>query len=116
MYSQYKANRAKMPDELRIQIKPLFDIIQAMGLPLIVEEGWEADDVIGTLAKKADANGQKVIISTGDKDIAQLVTHSITLINTMSNTVLDREGVKAKFGVFPEQIIDYLSLMGGYLG
>jgi DNA polymerase-1 len=101
-----------MPDELRAQIEPLLGIIRAQGLPLLRVPGVEADDVIGTLACRAAAAGQAVLISTGDKDMAQLVSESITLINTMSNTVLDRAGVKAKFDVFPEQIIDYLALIG----
>lgn len=112
MYSEYKANRASMPEELREQIKPLHDLIKAMGLPLVMESGVEADDVIGTLAKQAEAAGLKVVISTGDKDIAQMVTENISLINTMNNQWLDIEGVKEKFGVLPEQIIDYLALMG----
>ncbi len=112
MYPEYKANRASMPEELREQIKPLHELIKAMGLPLVMESGVEADDVIGTLAKQAEAAGLKVVISTGDKDIAQMVTDNISLINTMNNQWLDIEGVKEKFGVLPEQIIDYLALMG----
>ena len=112
MYSDYKANRTKMPDELREQIQPLHELIKAMGLPLVMESGVEADDVIGTLAKMAAAEGLKVIISTGDKDIAQLVTEKISLINTMNNDFLDPAGVIEKFGVTAEQIIDYLTLMG----
>ena len=112
MYPEYKANRASMPEELREQIKPLHELIKAMGLPLVMESGVEADDVIGTLAKQAEAAGLNVIISTGDKDIAQLVTAKISLINTMNNQFLDQAGVKEKFGVSPERIIDYLALMG----
>jgi DNA polymerase-1 len=112
MYPEYKANRASMPEELREQIKPLHELIKAMGLPLVMESGVEADDVIGTLATQAELNGLKVIISTGDKDIAQLVTEKIALINTMNNQWLDIAGVQEKFGVPPERIIDYLALMG----
>lgn len=112
LYAEYKANRASMPDELREQIKPLHKLIQAMGLPLVMEEGVEADDVIGTLAQQAQAAGLQVIISTGDKDIAQLVTDKISLINTMNNQWLDEAGVIEKFGVPADRIIDYLALMG----
>ena len=109
---EYKANRPPMPNDLRSQIEPLLAIIQAQGLPILRIEGVEADDVIGTLACRASKAGKSVLISTGDKDMAQLVDGSITLINTMSNSMLDRAGVKAKFDVFPEQIIDYLALVG----
>jgi len=112
MYPEYKANRASMPEELREQIKPLHELIKEMGLPLVMESGVEADDVIGTLATQAELNGLNVIISTGDKDIAQLVTEKIALINTMNNQWLDVAGVQEKFGVPPERIIDYLALMG----
>ncbi len=112
MYDQYKANRPPMPDDLRVQIEPLHNLIRAMGLPLIVESGVEADDVLGALAQDAAKQGFHVVISTGDKDMAQLVTKQITLENTMSNTTMDVEGVIEKFGVKPEQIIDYLALMG----
>ncbi|NGZ67352.1 DNA polymerase I [Vibrio aestuarianus subsp. cardii] len=112
MYPQYKANRPPMPDDLRCQIEPLHNVIRAMGLPLISIEGVEADDVIGTLASQASKAGMPVLISTGDKDMAQLVDENITLINTMTNLVLDREGVIEKFGIPPELIIDYLALMG----
>lgn len=112
MYPEYKANRSAMPEELREQIKPLHELIKTMGFPIVMESGVEADDVIGTLAQQAEAAGLKVIISTGDKDIAQLVTDKISLINTMNNQWLDRDGVKEKFGVPPERIIDYLALMG----
>jgi DNA polymerase-1 len=112
LYPEYKANRASMPEELREQIKPLHALIKAMGLPLVMEVGVEADDVIGTLAQQAQAAGLKVIISTGDKDIAQLVTDKISLINTMNNQWLDQQGVIDKFGVPAERIIDYLALMG----
>ncbi|PCI19170.1 MAG: DNA polymerase I, partial [Piscirickettsiaceae bacterium] len=112
MYPEYKANRSAMPEELREQIKPLHELIKAMGLPLVMESGVEADDVIGTLAVQAENDGMKVIISTGDKDIAQMVTDKVSLINTMNNQWLDVAGVKEKFGVPPELIIDYLALMG----
>ncbi len=112
LYSEYKANRPPMPDELRIQIEPLHKIIQAMGLPLIVRKGVEADDVIGTLAHLIAENNQKVLISTGDKDMAQLVSDDITLIDTMKNVLLDSKGVEKKFGVPPELIIDFLALQG----
>jgi DNA polymerase I len=112
LFTEYKAHRPTMPDDLRAQIEPLLSIIKAQGLPLLRVPGVEADDVIGTLACRAAQTGQSVLISTGDKDMAQLVNESITLINTMNNSVLDRGGVKAKFDVFPEQIIDYLALIG----
>ncbi|QBY04463.1 DNA polymerase I [Thalassotalea sp. HSM 43] len=112
MYPEYKANRPPMPDDLRCQIEPLHKIIEAMGLPLLVIEGVEADDVIGTLAKQASEQGLETIISTGDKDMAQLVTEHVRLINTMTNTMTDVDGVVEKFGVRPDQIIDYLALMG----
>ncbi|AVH27369.1 DNA polymerase I [Vibrio diabolicus] len=112
MYAEYKANRPPMPDDLRCQIEPLHNVIRAMGLPLICVPGVEADDVIGTLAHQASQKGMPVLISTGDKDMAQLVDDNITLINTMTNVVMDREGVVEKFGIPPELIIDYLALMG----
>ena len=112
MYPEYKANRPPMPDDLRSQIAPLHEIIAAMGLPLLVVPGVEADDVIGTLAKQASEQGIETVISTGDKDMAQLVTEHVRLINTMTNVELDVDGVIEKFGVKPEQIIDYLALMG----
>ncbi|MEF1284859.1 DNA polymerase I [Vibrio sp. M250220] len=112
MYPEYKANRPPMPDDLRCQIEPLHNVIRAMGLPLICIPGVEADDVIGTLAYQASQEGMPVLISTGDKDMAQLVDDNITLINTMTNVVMDREGVVEKFGIPPELIIDYLALMG----
>lgn len=112
LYPEYKANRPPMPDDLRCQIAPLHQIIEAMGLPLLVIEGVEADDVIGTLAHQASQQGRETIISTGDKDMAQLVTPHVRLINTMTDTVTDEAGVLEKFGVRPEQIIDYLALMG----
>ncbi len=111
-YQAYKANRPEMPVELGSQIKPLHDVIRAMGIPLITAPGYEADDVIGTLAQQAEKENLSVVISTGDKDLAQLVTDNITLVNTMSDTVLDRDGVVEKFGVEPSQMIDYLALMG----
>ena len=112
LYSEYKANRPPMPDDLRVQIQPIHDIITAMGLPLIVIPGVEADDVIGTLAKEASEKGIETIVSTGDKDMAQLVTEHVTLLNTMTDTFMDVPGVSEKFGVRPDQIIDYLALMG----
>ncbi len=112
LYPKYKANRPPMPDELRSQIQPLHDIIHAMGLPLLAIEGVEADDVIGTLATQADQQGMHTLISTGDKDMAQLVNDHVTLINTMTNKLLDNDGVKDKFAVEPKQIIDYLTLIG----
>ncbi len=112
MYAEYKANRPPMPDELREQIEPLHEIIRAMGLPIIVESGVEADDVIGTLADKASKAGITTLISTGDKDMAQLVNEHVTLINTMTNTLMDIEGVIEKFGIPPELIIDFLALKG----
>ncbi|GAD80491.1 DNA polymerase I [Vibrio ezurae] len=112
MYPEYKANRPPMPDDLRSQIEPLHNMIKAMGLPLISISGVEADDVIGTLSAAASKKGMPVLISTGDKDMAQLVDENVTLINTMTNVVSDREGVIDKFGIPPELIIDYLALMG----
>ena len=112
LYSEYKANRPPMPDDLRIQIEPLHQLIKAMGLPLVVVEGVEADDVIGTLAAKASEEGVDTLISTGDKDMAQLVNQHVTLFNSMNDALLDVAGVEAKFGVPPELIIDFLALMG----
>ncbi len=112
MYPEYKANRPPMPDDLRSQIAPLHEIIAAMGLPLLVIEGVEADDVIGTLSHQATALGIETVISTGDKDMAQLVNQHVRLINTMTNVEMDEAGVIEKFGVRPDQIIDYLALMG----
>lgn len=112
MYSEYKATRPPMPDELRSQIAPLHDMIRAMGLPLLSVSGVEADDVIGTLAKQATEAKRRVVISTSDKDLAQLVNEHVTLIDTMSNKTYDIEGVVEKFGVPPERIIDYLALVG----
>ena len=112
LYAQYKANRAPMPDDLSSQIGPLLEAIRAWGWPLLQIEGVEADDVIGTLAREADRRGVRCVISTGDKDLAQLVTDRVTLVNTMSNERLDPEGVKAKFGVPPERILDYMTLVG----
>ncbi|WNC68520.1 DNA polymerase I [Thalassotalea nanhaiensis] len=112
LYPEYKANRPPMPDDLRSQIAPLHKIIKAMGLPLLVIDGVEADDVIGTLADQASKLGLETVISTGDKDMAQLVTEHVTLINTMTNVAMDVDGVIEKFGVRPDQIIDYLALMG----
>lgn len=112
IYADYKANRPPMPDDLRPQVQPIHDIVQAMGLPLFVIEGVEADDVIGTLALQATEKKMPVIISTGDKDMAQLVNEHVTLVNTMTETVLDIPGVHAKYGFGPELMIDYLALMG----
>ena len=112
LFAQYKAHRPSMPDDLRSQVEPLLLILRTQGLPVLRIAGVEADDVIGTLACRAAAAGQSVLISTGDKDMAQLVNESITLVNTMSNSTLDRAGVKLKFDVFPEQIVDYLALVG----
>jgi DNA polymerase I len=118
IYPEYKANRASMPDDLRVQIEPLFETIRAMGWPLIIEEGVEADDVIGALAKQAEREGISTIISTGDKDISQLVNDKITVVNTMrdafrrTDDILDIAGVTAKFGIPPSLMIDYLVLVG----
>ena len=112
MYAEYKANRPSMPDEMRVQIEPLHASVIALGFPLLCVEGVEADDVIGTLARSSAAADRPVVISTGDKDMAQLVDGHITLVNTMTGSTLDVEGVKEKFGVSPEQILDYLALMG----
>jgi DNA polymerase-1 len=112
LFAEYKANRPPMPDELRAQIAPLLEAVEAQGLPLLRIAGVEADDVIGTLAKHGVESGLEVVISTGDKDMAQLVDGRLKLVNTMTDTTLDRAGVKAKFDVFPEQIVDYLALVG----
>ncbi|MEM7101045.1 MAG: DNA polymerase I [Pseudomonadota bacterium] len=112
LYTEYKANRESMPDDLRDQIQPIHDIIKAMGLPLLVVPGVEADDVIGTLAHQATQAQLNTVVSTGDKDMAQLVTDHVTLVNTMTDTTMDADGVVEKFGVAPAQIIDYLALMG----
>lgn len=112
LYAEYKATRPPMPDELRAQVEPLLQAITAMGLPLLQIDGVEADDVIGTLCHAAAGKKLKVLVSTGDKDLAQLVNDNVTLVNTMNDTVLDRDGVKAKFDVLPEQIIDFLALVG----
>jgi len=112
MYAQYKANRPPMPDDLGAQVGPLLDAIRASGWPLLQIEGVEADDVIGTLAREAEKRGLRCVISTGDKDLAQLVSDRVTLVNTMSNERLDPAGVQAKFGVRPERMLDYLTLIG----
>lgn len=112
MYKEYKSNRPPMPDDLREQIEPLHQIVEALGYPMLVVGGVEADDVIGTLAKQASDAGSEMLISTGDKDMAQLVTEHVTLINTMNNSLMDPEGVVAKFDVSADQIIDYLALVG----
>src|ERR1700733_3748518 len=111
-YADYKANRPSMPDDLSRQIEPIHVAVRALGWPLLMIEGVEADDVIGTLSTEAEKRGMNVIVSTGDKDLAQLVSDHVTLINTMTNETLDRAGVLAKFGVPPERIVDYLSLIG----
>ncbi|MDJ0812696.1 MAG: DNA polymerase I [Woeseiaceae bacterium] len=112
IFAEYKANRPPMPDDLRSQVQPILDAVRFMGLPLLQVDGVEADDVIGTLCRQAADSGQTVLVSTGDKDLAQLVTDSVTLVNTMNDSVLDRDAVKAKFDVWPEQIVDYLALVG----
>jgi DNA polymerase-1 len=112
LFAEYKANRPPMPDDLRSQVQPILDAVEAMGLPLLQISGVEADDVIGTLCVEGEKAGLNVLVSTGDKDLAQLVTDKVTLINTMNDSRLDRDSVKAKFDVFPEQIIDYLGLVG----
>ncbi len=112
LFEQYKANRPPMPDDLRSQVEPLLEAVAAMGLPLLRVQGVEADDVIGTLARRAASAGHDTLISTGDKDMAQLVDQHVTLVNTMTNKTMDRDGVKEKFDVYPEQIIDYLALVG----
>ena len=111
-YPEYKAQRTPMPEPLVQQIEPIHEVVRLLGWPVLMVPGIEADDVIGTLARAAAASGHQVVISTGDKDLAQLVTPAVTLINTMSNEKLDVEGVKAKFGVPPDRIIDYLTLIG----
>ncbi len=112
LYAEYKANRTVMPDELQVQIEPLHNLIRAMGLPLIAIEGYEADDIIGTLASLASKANLRTVISTGDKDMAQLVNSQVTLVNTMTSSVLDEKNVFVKFGVTPKQIVDYLTLVG----
>ncbi|MCC5795816.1 MAG: DNA polymerase I [Methylophaga sp.] len=112
LYAEYKANRPPMPDDLREQVEPIHNIVKAMGLPLLMIDGVEADDVIGTLAQQATEQGIDTVISTGDKDMAQLVNEHVTLVNTMSNTITDIAAVKEKYGIEPAQIIDYLALMG----
>lgn len=112
LYDQYKANRPPMPDDLRSQVEPMLTIVAALGFPILRVAGVEADDVIGTLALQAQAQGIDVEVSTGDKDMAQLVGPRVTLVNTMSSTVMDHDGVVEKFGVRPDQIIDFLALTG----
>ncbi|KWF32246.1 DNA polymerase I [Burkholderia diffusa] len=112
LYADYKANRPSMPPDLALQVEPIHGAVRALGWPLLMVEGVEADDVIGTLAREAERHGMNVIVSTGDKDLAQLVTDHVTLVNTMTNETLDRGGVIEKFGVPPERIIDYLALIG----
>ncbi|MBU9184451.1 DNA polymerase I [Burkholderia multivorans] len=112
LYADYKANRPSMPPDLALQVEPIHGAVRALGWPLLMVEGVEADDVIGTLAREAERRGMNVIVSTGDKDLAQLVSDRVTLVNTMTNETLDRDGVLAKFGVPPERIVDYLALIG----
>ena len=112
LYGEYKANRPSMPDELRRQIEPMKSVVTALGLPMLIEPGVEADDVIGTLSRRGSVAGLDVIMSTGDKDMAQLVNERVTMVNTMDDAVLDPEGVRDKFGVPPDRIIDYLTLVG----
>jgi DNA polymerase-1 len=112
IFAEYKATRPPMPDDLRSQVQPILDAVQSMGLPLLQVAGVEADDVIGTLCNQAADKDLSVLVSTGDKDLAQLVNEHVTLVNTMTDSVMDRDAVKAKFDVFPEQIIDYLALVG----
>src|ERR1039457_4917894 len=112
MFAAYKAQRSPMPEDLVKQIEPIHQAVRALGWPVLMVDGVEADDVIGTLALQASAHGMNSVISTGDKDLAQLVNDQVTLINTMSNEKLDRAGVIVKFGVPPERIVDYLSLIG----
>ena len=112
LFAEYKAQRPPMPDDMRPQVEPIHQIVRAMGLPLLIEEGVEADDVIGTLACQAKDDGRPVVVSTGDKDMAQLVNHKVTLVNTMTGTVLDEDGVREKYGFGPKLMIDFLALMG----
>ncbi|MBV8156324.1 MAG: DNA polymerase I, partial [Dyella sp.] len=112
LYPAYKEHRPSMPEDLAKQIEPIHEAVRALGWPIVVVEGVEADDVIGTLAREATAQGVNTVVSTGDKDLAQLVNGTVTLVNTMSGEVLDPPGVQAKFGVPPERIVDYLSLIG----
>src|SRR5688572_17070722 len=112
VYPEYKATREKMPDDLGFQVEALHEAVDAMGWPRLVVAGVEADDVIGTLTKEPERGGARVIISTGDKDMAQLVSPAVTLVNTMSNETLDEAGVEKKFGVRPERFLDYLTLIG----
>jgi len=112
LFTEYKAHRPPMPEELRSQIEPLHELVRALGFPLLCEPGVEADDVIGTLASRSALESRPVVVSTGDKDMAQLVNEHVTLVNTMSDTILDIEGVRAKYGFGPERMIDYLALMG----
>ena len=111
-YAEYKAHRPSMPEPLAAQIEPLKDAVAALGWPVLAVEGVEADDVIATLATEASRRGWRTVVSTGDKDLAQLVADDVTLVNTMSNETLDRAGVQHKFGVAPEQFVDYLALTG----
>src|SRR5690606_17994621 len=112
LFAEYKSHRPPMPDDLRSQVEPLMQAIRLMGLPLLIIDGVEADDVIGTLCQQASEAGIQTLVSTGDKDMAQLVNDHVTLINTMTDTQMNRDGVIAKFGIPPELIIDYLTLVG----
>jgi len=112
IYAEYKANRSPMPDDLTLQIAPIHEVVAALGWPILEIEGIEADDVIGILARQARERGVRTVISTGDKDLAQLVNDDVTLVNTMSNETLDPAAVREKFGVDPQQIVDYLTLVG----
>src|SRR5690606_18565583 len=112
IFAEYKSHRPAMPDELCSQVQAVHDLIRAMGLPLLMVDGVVADDVIGTLAAHATREGHHVLVSTGDKDMAQLVSPRVTLVNTMTETMLDRQGVVDKFGIPPERVVDFLALMG----
>src|SRR5690606_23389110 len=112
MYAEYKANRAPTPDDLKAQVQPMLEIVGALGFPILRVGGVEADDVIGTLARQAEALDIEVVISSGDKDFAQLVSPHVRLVNTMTRTTMDRQGVIDKFGVPPERIVDFLALTG----
>src|SRR5690625_5540397 len=112
LFAEYKAQRIAMPDDLRPQVEPIKAIVRAMGLPLLVVEGVEADDVIGTLAREATEAGRDVVISTGDKDMAQLVNQHVSLVNTMTGSALDEAGIEEKYGFGPERRVDFLALMG----
>ena len=112
LYPEYKAHRSPMPEDLVAQIEPIHEVVKALGWPVLMISGVEADDVIGTLARQAAEMGWSTVISTGDKDLAQLVNDKVSLVNTMSNEKLDTQGVEAKFGVAPDRIVDYLTIVG----